>query len=555
MAPRVRFAALLLPPFLVGLWLRLYRSGEQILTGDELHVLKVALAWSPSEIVRSWTWYGADYGVPIALLYRALLDAGLVLTEMSLRAPMLACGALLIAVVPWCLRARIGGPPALLLAWLLALSPWLVLYSRLVRGYSPVALLATPTLLAFYGFWLSRDRASQLRCGAAYALAAALASWIHLPVAPLVLAPFPLAGLRVLVARGDDRATLLERLPALGALAALTALLLGLALLPARESLLALRGVHSGGGIPAVAAWLEIVRLHAGTTSPALALLVVAALLRGLLVLWRRDRDFAAYLVGLPLVLIAGLVLLGPDQLEKPIVMGRYLLALLPLGLALVALGLAEPAAQGRKARVAQATGVFVLLVAVLASGPLVSRAFRTSSFVHAATFLLFTQPGNRVEAADVPPPYGEAVASSESGTTHFVEFPWFNLASHAFDAYQHHHERPLVVASLSTEIADPRVALRNIVDAGPEGFLESSATHLAIHRNLRNEEARVQSNDPHHWRRLSQVDEIWRPLLRAGPAMDRRLRATWSEPDFADADVSIWDLERVRAGLSARRE
>ena len=74
MASHVRFASLLVPPFIVALWLRLYGTGEQILTGDELHVLKVALAWSPSEIVRTWTDV-ASVGHAVAIAVHAIVEA------------------------------------------------------------------------------------------------------------------------------------------------------------------------------------------------------------------------------------------------------------------------------------------------------------------------------------------------------------------------------------------------------------------------------------------------------------------------------------------------
>ena len=59
-----RWALGLVPPLLVALALRWLGLRDQVLTDDELHTVHGALTMPVGDIVRNWTFGGADYGVP-----------------------------------------------------------------------------------------------------------------------------------------------------------------------------------------------------------------------------------------------------------------------------------------------------------------------------------------------------------------------------------------------------------------------------------------------------------------------------------------------------------
>lgn len=103
-----RAALLWLPPLLAGAALRAYRLPEQILTGDELHAINAALSLSLGEILSTWTYHGADYSVPLAALYRVLLDGGVVFTELGFRVPALLASLAILLCTPLLLRRRLG---------------------------------------------------------------------------------------------------------------------------------------------------------------------------------------------------------------------------------------------------------------------------------------------------------------------------------------------------------------------------------------------------------------------------------------------------------------
>lgn len=515
-----------------GIGLRGWRLGRQILSGDEFHAVNAALEWPLGEILTTWTYHGADYGVPLGALLRLAFDAGLSLGELELRLPAFVCGTALVAVAPWLLRDRIGPRATAVLAWLVATSPLLAIYSRMVRTYAPAGLLAFVAAVGFERWWRTGSR----RAGVAYAVCAPLALWSNLSVAPFVAAPVVYGAIRT--ALGER-----ERLRGLATIGGAALAGVAVLLLPARSSFETLGEVHGRGGIPDATTWLEVVRMHAGSANVALAALVVAATLRGGWLAWHRERDFLLYALSLVVLHVAGLVAIGPDQLDNPIVINRYLLVVLPFGLAFAAVGLAEPLPRiGPRAQLGL---VGALLVAIVATGPFASATFRHTSFATASTFAYFVRDGNTIARGDMPAFYQTLV--DDPGERAVIEYPWSNLATHAVDAYQKHHGRPVVMAAPWKSLDDERLRLRQTVPARVGHYLESEARWLVVHLNLQREERRIRTSDRNHWMRLEDRPEIWRPLLRAGPKTVRSFERRYGEADHRDDEVAVWDLDRLR--------
>ncbi|HUP41834.1 MAG TPA: hypothetical protein VM599_01350, partial [Thermoanaerobaculia bacterium] len=166
--------------FAAGAALRLYRLQAQVLLGDELHAVRAALSIPLPEILVAYRI--TDYCLPLAGLARFVLERGGTLSELDFRWPVTVSGLLLLGAAPLVAR-RISSPgAAFVYPWLLALSPGLVLYSRIARSYLPATLLAVAAAAAFFAWW----RTGRGRYGAAYAVLGALATWFSLVVAPFV---------------------------------------------------------------------------------------------------------------------------------------------------------------------------------------------------------------------------------------------------------------------------------------------------------------------------------------------------------------------------------
>jgi hypothetical protein len=565
---RWRASLWLVAPVAAGLVLRCWRLPRQILLFDELHAVRAALASPLGRILT--TYQMPDNCIPLTALYRVLLDAGVRPSEMTFRLPVLACGLLLLVLAPLAVQRRLGRPAAASFAWLLALSPMLVLYGRIVRSYMPITLLGFAAAAAFYD-WFESGR---LRSAVAYVALAAAAVWFHLGAAPLVLAPLAFAAGAALRPGETARP---RRWPALAAIAAGAAALLACFLVPARSSLLLLVAEKHRHLVPPWGDLLHLAPLFAGTTSIPLAALFWLLAGVGLLAAWRTDKRFAAYTAVLVGAQFCGILALSPAGLRSPQMLSRYLLICLPWVLLWAALGLARlaggwggagrgalpaegagPARLTRPARLARPAGLAaaVLLPAALwLSGPLARPTFLHTSFAHHADFLLFSCKPRTVPESRVPDFYLDLGRGARRGT--LVEYPWHSYqALRELYAYEPFHRYSVLVATPEDELDDPRLQLRNLVAASPEDFAASPASFVVVHRDFGQEHERVEIHPcPGVPPGVNRAESGYPELRLAALQMSRRLHAEWGPPDYADDAIVVWDLDRLRKGPAGSRE
>lgn len=530
------WSALLLVPVLAGAVPRLWNLPEQVLGGDELHGLRAALG-EPVAVILT-TYGNADPCIPMALFYRLVLELGVPLSELWLRLPALLAGLAAPLLLPAALAHRLDRRERWIFAWLVALSPLLILYSRIARPYAPVVLLGFLAVAAFDRWW----QGGRAAWAGLYALLAPLTVWLHLLSAPFVLAPFLFAAGGALARHRRGEETRWRFLLLLGGG---IALLLAAFLWPARESLLAVAAAKSGEGSLSGETVAGALQLQAGTGRPAVAALFWATALAGLLLLLRRRGSFALYGLVLAGAHLGTLFFLAPFGVGHPLIFNRYVLILLPLFSIWVAVALAAP--WRRWGRRGAALPVLAVLVLV-AAGPLVRPAYRSSSWLGHNDFVQVERP-----LAEVPPESASPFFRRIPDAGALVEYPWPTAwrLGRSFYARQRIHGRRVLVSSPEMDLSDPRLALRNHVPPVPEAFLTSSARYLVVHRDLAVEErALVDAATP----RGGFPARRGRLLRRAAVRLTQELRARWGEPLYQDRTVVVWDLDAVRAGEASRR-
>jgi hypothetical protein len=511
--------------FLLGALLRLWNLGPQVMSDDELHAVRAALSNPLSKILV--TYQRTDNTIPLTAIYRVLLDLGVKLTEWQVRLPAVLSGLLLLAAAPLWAARRLGWRTAAVFAFLLAVSPGLVFYSRIARSYAPIVLLGFGALAAFEAWWRKPD----WRTGTAYVVLAALAAWFHLGAAPFVVSPF-------LFAAGDalSRPLLEEnrrgflRLVALGAATVLAFLAF---LVPAWDTLTVLVKEKHGEIHLFWPLVKDVLLLIAGTGRIWVAVLVGLAAAAGLARLFRIDRRLAFFTVTAVLGHVAGLLYLAPQGHEHPLISFRYLLVVLPWVLLWVAV-----AFSGDRLRLAVA---FLLIVGMVWAGPFVNPRLWRSSFAHHNDYMTFMWPRPKLGPRQVPDFYRTLAASEEPDA--ILEYPWMAVwrVNRAFYLYQEVHGRQVVVAPARALLADGRLAFRNMVPGTPEGFLASRARWLVVHRNLAQEESKIPPP--------AMLDRRFRDLFRTfGRRMTVQLVQDWGRPDYLDRRIAVWDLDRVRA-------
>ncbi len=519
-------AAALLAAWVAGAILRLWNLGAQVMSGDEFHAIFAARDRSVAQLL--FFYQEADNCIPLSILDRVLIDRGVGLSEWMLRLPALIAGFALLLLAPvWAWR-RLGPGTALALAWLLALSPGLVFYSRIARSYAPATLFACAAVAAFE-IW---HRRGGLLPGASYVAAAVMAVWFHLGVAPLVLSPFVVAALAVAAPRGRTRREALARLIVLGVatMAALAALLA-----PAHGTLLPfLAGKHGRLEIASreaveVGTWMAGV---GGRWAAAAAAAVGAIFAAGLSILLRRHGWLAGFVLAAVAGQLAGVLMLAPVAHQSTIV---HLVFALPWALVPVAAALGHP--WPPRWRAAQPWLAAAVCGGLLAGGPFLDVELARSSFAHNELYLRFTEPRPRLEPIG---PVGVYKWLARAAPGAVIELPWdpIFLFDRAFGSYQALHARQVVVAG---DLAAPWLAFRNMTSSRPERLLAARGRWLIVHHAIVREAARIGGNP---WSPTPELRRAFRGRAFAEAARYRRL---WGPPDYDDDWASVWDLDRVR--------
>jgi hypothetical protein len=521
------------------MFLRLWNLRAQIVGGDEMNGVQAALRMPLGKLLV--TYQLRDPCLPMAGFYRFLLDRGVALTEMWVHLPPLAFGLVALVGVPWIAARLLGRPAALALAWLVALAPLLVFYSRIARPYMPIALLGFAATAAFYFWWRSRRPAA----AAAYVILGALCVYFHLGSAPFIVAPFLFALGGLLLERREERPGLVAVIAVgLAEVAALAAFML-----PAWESLHALIGDKHN---PRELRWetlTGVLALQAGTAIWPLVLLFWVAALGGLIALLRSRpemRRLGLYSLTLVVGEIAGLIVLSPEMLVHPLVFDRYLIPAFPWILLWAAVGLTAPwPALGRRlGGRGQAAVAAALIAGLFAAGPLVQWEYRSGSFAQHNDFVAFFCPPARLAPSAVPPFYREVRARGGGPVLEVPWFPWWAY-TRVYYLYQEIHGQDVLLTQVRPMQGESRLAFRNMPRATPGDFLESRARWLVVHTDLPAEEDRV---TPHCWPIVDDFKPQHRlQLQRAGRQRAASLTALWGEPDVREEEMLVWDLDRVR--------
>jgi len=321
---------------LIGTCLRLEQVATQVLIDDEWHAVHQFIARIPREMFFDFGY--ADYSIPLGIFdwYQAQWWG---VSELTLRMPMIVCGLATLVVLPLYVAARLGRPTAAIFALLLAISPLLVIFTRMARPYAITLLFGWVAHGAYQKYHVAAR--GQLTAGATYAFAAALATWLHPVVGPFVVAPllWGLAEVRR-APTADRRAALLRWLILAVATGALTAAVVLPPLLAHPMSLAAKGGIDVPGARTLVGVWYAWL----GTPSTVAVVACISLAAYGAPIVWRAIPAARTGALGIALTLLL-VVATGPMWSHLPVTVSRYLLPFVPLLLLAVAAGTVRVAA------------------------------------------------------------------------------------------------------------------------------------------------------------------------------------------------------------------
>ena len=450
---------------LAGFGLRWYLLRDQVFADDEWHGFYYAIGKSPGWLLTNFSIPGATC-IPLNFYVWLLGQTG-GWSELSLRMPSLVGGVLCVVTGPLLAWRFIGAGRTVVLAFLLAICPLLIFYSRICRPYSAEVFLAFSALL-LAAHWMEKGG---LKLAWLFIGASVLAVYFHLFAIVTVSAPFITAGVvhlwrrvkrtpKITLVGPDFRLWFWSGM----AIMVLCAVLVMPAMIHSWQSTfftIALKGNFRSGEFPRMAL------LISGTGQPVLAGLFWLAVIAGAVEQCRRNPWLGWTLVLLfPLHALA-LLASRPDSAQSAIVLTRYCIPLVPVCLLFAACGmvggLEAAGARFKLQPVLQGTVAAVGVAALGATGPLPQCYVPPNNFTnHGAyqhhygiidwrrSFYSDLTPDDFkldtvIKVSEISPFYEQL--SERPGERPVVEWPMI-IGDHfnPLYYYQHFHHRPVIV-------------------------------------------------------------------------------------------------------------
>ena len=476
------WAALVAVAALAGIWLRLDQFTTQVLIDDEWHVVHQLLQNGPGAMFLDFGY--ADYSIPLGILawYEAHWWG---LSEVMLRTPMLVCGIVALIAFPLYVAPRVSRATSALFAVLVAVSPLLVVYSRLARPYAITLLLGWVAHAAFRR-WRGAG-SGRTTAGAAYVVTAALAAWLHPLLAPFVLAPIVWRlGSICRLAPTERRGALVRLLPLILATGALLAALILPPLIANPQSL----AVKSGTDIPGIATLAGVWYAWLGTPSTVAVAVCIALAAWGAPDVWRALPEARTGVLGIVLTLVV-VLLSRPMWSFNPLTLARYLLPFVPLLLLFVAAGAARLAYRVATpgtppTRISFAVVLALPLVALGAQSPLAPMLRHPNTqALNSLYYIDFRPEKNPIvpyQAAIPLSPFWVSLATEPPGSVRIAAAPFY-FESYDWDAPRWERlshqtvvpglsHRPLRRQALGRVAPDARFRFRNAVHLADDGAL-----------------------------------------------------------------------------------
>ena len=527
----------------VGAWLRLDQIAGQVVANDEWHALNTLVRQDYRWI---FTHFGiSDFSIPLTL-YDKLLGDTVGLTEIGVRAPMLVAGIASLVVLPLLLRIYIGRSASAAFAWLLAISPLHIYFSRYARPYALSLLLAFVGVIALER-WIATGRP---KWAVACVASSVLAPWLHPIFLPFTLASFVWFGAtRWLARRRPEMADEVTRGPgSLWPVALGTAV--GLAVLigpPLWVDLTSLRA-HSGGPSGDFAPWMKSFELLSGTSGTLLGLGVWLTLFLGVIALRRKCARFAGYLAFLIACQVAAVLVSGPAGLGIPIVTVRYTLCALVAVLALAAAGMEhlDETLRMKWRAIPPHVSTAVIGVSLLAFSPLRAIYYHPNNWTNDdafqsdySRFYSHEYAKRWVKLQEVPPFYLR-VARDSSADECIVEAPWNYEWNHLpYPFFQRIHHRQTIIGFVGRPGArvplgelpwpDARFRFRGFVHVSDLAAMRARGVrYLLLHR------------DPTYV-----IEDGMHPGLADVEYWIRDLKARVGTPAYEDDGMCVFDLKQ----------
>jgi hypothetical protein len=513
----------------MGAYLRLHLLSSQILLDDEWHSIRAVTGRKFLDVLTDFDPVN-NTSLPLNL-YNLALYHGLGWSELTIRLPIIVAGLVSLVALPLQLKQLLNARVSIAFACLLAISPFLVFYSRYDRPYGLATLLCFSALL-FSHQWLFTGKSA---CAAGFLVTGLFAIYTNLLSIVAVAMPFVAGVGFVLFDRVRPSSAVRHHINlsfnTLFKVAALFAVLLlpylwpvlrKSAQLPWAAGHLTLHGVMTAA------------TLLSGTTNVLLNVLFFMLLVAGYNLLLRNNPLLGWIFISTICAYVVVLLASRPQGLDAGAILLRYAIVVVPISLTVVAVAVDNLLKQiqnikwmPRRVPILCALGLFGCLYA---AGPLPALYVPPNNLTNHAIFqssyqrktwqntdLLFVYPSFVIQQDEIPSFYNWL--RGQSNVSAIIEYP-FDLCSYnnLFYFYQHFHGKRILAGYCSdpalvgytfaplrseqgplcrvgkmdadevlSKVADPsKLSFRNMVDVTDAGsILSSPADFLVLHKYI----------------------------------------------------------------------
>lgn len=329
------FVLLILSAVLLGTGLRLFQIGNQILGSDEWHAINIAGNKTFGYILTHFQ--ASDNSIPMTVFYKFMLST-FGLNELIIRSLQLFSGIVCLFIFPLLIQKILSREIAVYYAFLHAISPFFIFYSRFSRPYIIVLLLSFISITCFY-LWLKDKKISYILI---YLFTAILAPYFLLISFPTVIFPIFFAFLLVFFQKHNDRFFEIQakiRSKSLCIVALCLAIGYSAWIFPALKTSTQFIKKTAQGSIK-LETLKGFVILLTGTPNILLMFLFILCALYGMYFLSKKNKLLFFYFSPLIFVQILSIIILRPLSIEFSEVFARYMISIFPVFLLMVSVGL-----------------------------------------------------------------------------------------------------------------------------------------------------------------------------------------------------------------------
>jgi len=556
--PKPQFFLFIILAITLGIFLRLYQIGGQVVGDDEWHAISVATNSSFKYIFTHF--HDADNCIPLTLYYKLLIET-LGLNEFGLHSLQLISGILSLIVFPLIMRSVFNQKITIIFSWLLAISPLLVFYSRYARPYMIVVFLSFISIFSFY-FWIQKRKLFYV---IAYVILAVLASYFNLASAAFVAGPLIyICTLRIFRRRFLVQHEGVELPKMVYLLLVAICLIAGIFILclPAIMSLQNIAG-KVGQGSFELNMIIGSINLFSGCSSYWCSLFLTVLALYGSYNLFQKNKFLFGYLIAIFFLEILFIAVVNPRRVQEPAVFTRYFIVCLPLWILLISIALYDlskklnayiMARTKRKyAHITSNSCLVGILLILLAKSPILPIYKFENNFTNHIDFQSdYTHQTLKTiseKSQDLYSSFYSDLKKTKAPTS-IIEYPYLIFwIGNNYHFYQRFHGKKVMIGynshsylSQSAPLMHRDINFRNFVNIeNKTDILNSNADYVIIHKNMLYEIIHMRGVLPDFFPDTKRTEEALLKKLVKHPTFKSHF-----EPARKDAEKAIGKLKEM---------